>query len=86
MARYVPRARLGVHLVVDQWGDTLHSDQVTIGKYGDQKGLVVAKDELQGPGAEDMRRRSQERLQSLQERRSPGPWTGPDTGATVDPL
>lgn len=83
MARYVPRYRPGVHLVVDVWGDTLHSDQVTIGRYGKQKGVVVAKDELQGPTQADLRR-----LHPLPppRPRSPGPWTGPDTGAVEDDL
>ncbi len=83
MARYIRRARPGVHLVVDEWGDTLHSDQVTTGRYGAQRGAVVATDELRGPTQADIRRMAPE---PRTRPRTPGPWTGPDTDAVEDDL
>ena len=55
-------------------GDKLHSDQVTRGLYGSQKGKIVAIDELDGPDHVEMERRSRERL------RPPRPLRGPITG------
>ena len=77
MARSRPnRIVPGEHLVTTFDGDVLHSNQVTRGRYGAQKGRVVAIDELDGPDSEEMRRRSRERLR--EPRRLKWPITGPE--------
>lgn len=72
MARRRYRAIPGQHLVANEWGETRHSGQVRIGKWGAQRGLVVDKDEFLGPSVAEMRR--------PQPRHAPtfGPHTGPE--------
>ena len=54
MARRRHRPVKGQSLVyTDDFGDVLHSDQVTTGKYGSQKGRTVAKEDLDGPSSVD---------------------------------
>lgn len=65
----------GEHLVVTHDGDVLHTDQVAIGVYGAQKGRIVDKDDLDGPGHTEMIRWSRERLRPP--RKLKGPITGP---------
>lgn len=66
----------GEHLVTTHDGDVRHSDQVTIGLYGAQKGQIVEIDDLDGPDAQTMREQSRERTRP----RVPlkGPITGPE--------
>jgi hypothetical protein len=68
----------GEHLVVTHDGDVLHSDQVTIGLYGAQKGQVVDIDDLDGPDSQTMQRNSRERLAGRPPRRLKDPITGPE--------
>jgi hypothetical protein len=77
MARSRPgRIVPGEHLVTTFDGDVLHSNQVTMGLYGSQKGRVVAIDELDGPDVAEMQRRSRERLRPLRPLKLP--ITGPE--------
>ena len=78
MARSRPnRIVPGEHLVTTHDGDVLHSDQVTIGRYGEQRGRVVAIDELDGPDHVEMIRRSREMLRPPRPLKKP--ITGPET-------
>jgi len=52
----------GEHLVTTANGDVRHSDQVTRGLYGAQRGQVVEIDDLDGPDAQTMQARSIEML------------------------
>ena len=70
----VNRLVRGEHLVINSDGDKRHSDQVTIGLYGAQKGKIVDIDDLDGPDAETMLRVSRENL------REPRPLKWPITG------
>lgn len=72
----INRSVHGEHLVVTHDGDVRHTDQVTIGRYGAQKGQIVEIDDLDGPDAETMRLRSYERLRPS--RPLKGPITGPE--------
>jgi len=77
----MPRSRenrivRGEHLVISHDGDVLHSNEVTVGLYGAQKGRIVAKEELDGPDVQEMQRRSQERLKPIRPLRWPVP--GPE--------
>lgn len=71
--RHVP----GEHLCVTQDGDVRHSDQVTMGLYGAQRGQIVDIDDLDGPDTEEMQRRTRERYRVS----DPLKWpvTGPET-------
>ncbi len=66
----------GEHLVTTFDGDVLHSDQVTMGLYGAQRGRIIDKDDLDGPDSATMRARSRERLGPP--RRLKDPITGPE--------
>lgn len=66
----------GQHLVTTHDGDVRHTDQVTMGLYGKQKGRVVEIDDLDGPDAETMRKISRERLPERRPLRLP--ITGPE--------
>lgn len=66
----------GEHLVVTHDGDVRHTDQVTIGLYGAQKGQIVEIDDLDGPDVAEMQRRTRERYQVRDALR--GPFTGPE--------
>lgn len=63
----------GAHLVVDTYGDERWASDVTVGRYGSQKGRVVPADEVDEPSRSDLRRgRVRERKRRLDE-----PITGP---------
>ena len=66
----------GEHLVTTFDGDVRHSDQVTKGLYGDQRGRIVEIDELDGPDHEEMQRRSRERNAAHERRELRWPVTG----------
>jgi hypothetical protein len=57
-------------------GEKRHVGQVTIGRYGNQRGRIIDRDEMDAPGHEELIRRSRERLRPTRPLRPP--VTGPE--------